>query len=53
MRPEPADPTGNFDPGAVEFGSAPPAALLSVTGGPLNFYNVAVGATSSARTLTL
>ncbi len=42
-----------FDPGAVEFGSAPPVAVLSVTGGPLSFGSVAVGATSAAQTLTL
>ncbi|HMK21148.1 MAG TPA: choice-of-anchor D domain-containing protein, partial [Terriglobales bacterium] len=47
---------GNVDAGAVEFGATPPVAILAVTGGPLNFGNVAVttpSTTSSARTLTL
>jgi len=38
------------DIGAVEF---MPAAIANVTGGPLTFNNVAVGATSSNQTLTL
>jgi len=41
------------DVGAVEFQAGPPAAIASVTGGPLNFGNVAVGTTSAAQTLTL
>ena len=42
------------DAGAVEFqGAAGGAATLSVTGGPLNFGNVATGSTSPAQTLTL
>ena len=52
LRPE----TGTdalFDPGAVEFGSVAPGPALSVTGGPLNFGNQAVGFASAARTLTL
>jgi hypothetical protein len=52
LRPEPGD-TSFFDPGAIEFGSAPPVAVLSVTGGPVAFGNVAVGYPSSAHTLTL
>jgi hypothetical protein len=51
-RPEPGTDT-HFDPGAVEIGSQAPVAILTVTGGPLNFGNVAVGTTSAARTLTL
>jgi len=52
LRPEPGD-TAYFDPGAVEFGSAPPLAVLSVTGGPVAFGSVAIGYPSSAHTLTL
>jgi hypothetical protein len=52
-RPEPADPTNRFDPGAVEYGSVSAVAVLSVTGGPLNFGNEGVGNTSIPRTLTL
>ncbi len=52
LRPEAGD-TAHFDPGAIEFGSAPPVATLSVTGGPLAFGNQAVGFASAARTLTL
>ena len=52
LRPETATDT-HFDPGAVEVGSAPPVATLSVTGGPLAFGNQAVGYPSAARTLTL
>jgi hypothetical protein len=52
LRPEPGD-NAHFDPGAVEFGSAAPVATLSVTGGPVNFGNVAVGFPSSTHTLTL
>jgi hypothetical protein len=44
---------GFVDAGAVEFAAGPPTATLSVTGGPLNFGNVATGTTSAARTLTL
>jgi hypothetical protein len=51
-RPEAGDTT-SFDPGAIEFGSAPPIAILSVTGGPVAFGNVAPGQTSAAHTLTL
>jgi len=40
------------DAGAVEF-QAPPAAIASVTGGPLPFGAIAVNTTSAARTLTL
>jgi Bacterial Ig domain len=55
LRPEPGAPADtHFDPGAVEFGSVPPVAALSVTGGPLVFgTNVGVGFPSAARTLTL
>ena len=41
-----------FDPGAVEY-VASPNAVLSVTGGPLNFGNQPVGYASAAQTLTL
>jgi hypothetical protein len=41
------------DAGAVEFGATTPAAILSVTGGPLAFGNVATGTTSAARQLIL
>jgi hypothetical protein len=53
-RPEPnvAGDT-HFDPGAVEFGSVPPVAALSVTGGPLAFGNAGIGFPTAARTLTL
>jgi hypothetical protein len=51
-RPEAAN-DNHFDPGAVEYYSAPPTAILSVTGGPLNFGNVVVTLTSAAQTLTL
>ncbi len=52
-RPDPTNTTA-FDVGAVEYqgGSTLPA-ILSVTGGPLAFGNVAVGSTSTAQTLTL
>ena len=52
LRPEPGD-TRFFDPGAIEVGSSAPSAILSVTGGPLAFGNIAVGFPSAARTLTL
>jgi hypothetical protein len=55
LRPEPGDTT-KFDPGAVEFGSTPPVATLSVTGGPLTFsgaYGAGGPYTSAAQTLTL
>ncbi len=42
-----------YDIGAVEVGALPPLPVLSVTGGPLNFGNVAVGGASAAQTLTL
>jgi Bacterial Ig domain len=53
-RPEPnvAGDT-HIDPGAVEFGSVPPVAALSVTGGPLAFGNAGIGFPTAARTLTL
>jgi Bacterial Ig domain len=51
-RPETGSDT-TFDPGAVEFGSSHPVAVLSVTGGPLAFGNQAVGFSSAAKTLTL
>jgi hypothetical protein len=54
-RPDPANKTA-FDVGAVEFqgtGTNTLPAVLSVTGGPLAFGNVAVGTTSTAQTLTL
>jgi hypothetical protein len=51
-RPEPGD-TSFFDPGAIEFGSSPPVAILSVTGGPLAFGNAGVGFPTAARTLTM
>jgi hypothetical protein len=52
VRPAPSNPT-HFDPGAVEFGSVAPVPVLSVTGGPLAFGNVAQGSKSAAKTLTL
>jgi hypothetical protein len=53
-RPEPTVAgDAKIDPGAVEFGSTAPVAILSVTGGPLAFGNQAVGYSSAARTLTL
>jgi hypothetical protein len=52
LRPEPGD-TRFFDPGAIEVGSTPPVAILSVTGGPVAFGSVGVGFPSSAHTLTL
>jgi hypothetical protein len=52
-RPEPGTTDGKFDPGAIEFGSAPPQAALSVTGGPLAFGSAAIGFPTAARTLTL
>ncbi len=46
--------TNNFvDAGAVEYQAGPPAAIASVTGGPLAFGNVVVSTTSAAQTLTL
>jgi hypothetical protein len=51
-RPDPASPT-RIDVGAVEYQAPAGPAVLTVTGGPLNFGNVAVGATSTARTVTL
>jgi len=44
---------GAVDAGAVEFVAGPATATLSVTGGPLNFGNVATGTTSAPQTLTL
>jgi hypothetical protein len=45
---------GAVDAGAVEYqSSAAATAILSVTGGPLSFGNVAVGVTSAPQTLTL
>jgi hypothetical protein len=41
------------DAGAVEFGSGPATAAANVTGGPLAFGNVAVGATSGSQQLVL
>jgi hypothetical protein len=54
-RPEPGESTttGTFDAGAIEFGSSPLVASLSVTGGPLAFGNAGVGFPSAPRTLTL
>jgi hypothetical protein len=43
---------GIYDKGADEY-VAPAIAIGSVTGGPLNFGSVAVGATSASQTLTL
>jgi Bacterial cadherin-like domain len=51
-RPEAGD-IRFFDPGAIEFGSAPPVAVLSVTGGPVAFGNVAVGFPSASHQLIL
>ena len=42
----------HYDIGAVEY-VAPAFAIGSVTGGPLSFGSVAVGATSASQTLTL
>jgi hypothetical protein len=44
---------GIVDAGAIEFVASAGAAIASVTGGPLSFGNVSVGATSGAQTLTL
>jgi hypothetical protein len=52
-RPEPGITDTHFDPGAVEFGSTPPVAVLSVTGGPLAFGNAGVGFATAPKTLTL
>jgi hypothetical protein len=54
-RPEPNEPGRNnhYDPGAIEFGSAPPVAILSVTGGPLAFGTAGIGFPTAAKTLTL
>ncbi len=52
-RPEPGITDTHFDPGAVEFGSTPPVAALSVTGGPLAFGSAGIGFPTAARTLTL
>ena len=52
VRPEPGTDT-NFDPGAIEFGSVPAMAALSVTGGPLAFGNAGVGYPSAPLSLTL
>jgi hypothetical protein len=53
VRPE-SGADGHFDPGAVEYGSVPPVAILSVTGGPLNFRTPGpLGTPSAAQTLTL
>jgi hypothetical protein len=52
-RPEPGTSDNLFDSGAIEFGSTPPVATLSVTGGPLAFGNAGVGFPTAARTLTL
>ena len=52
-RPENADPTAHFDPGAIEFGSSLPVEILSVTGGPLTFRTPTLGTATAAQTLTL
>jgi hypothetical protein len=52
-RPENADPTSRFDPGAIEFGSSAPVEILSVTGGPLTFRTPTLGTATAAQTLTL
>ncbi|ADI28857.1 choice-of-anchor D domain-containing protein [Methylotenera versatilis] len=46
---------GNTRVGVPDIGAVEviPAAIASVTGGPLTFSNVAVGSTSAAQTLTL
>jgi hypothetical protein len=51
-RPDSSNPNA-IDVGAVEFGSSPPLAALSVTGGPLTFGNEGLGYPSVAKTLTL
>ncbi len=46
--------TAPYDIGAVEFaGGGTATAVLSVTGGPLNFGSVLVGSTSASQNLTL
>jgi hypothetical protein len=55
-RPENGESTtssGRFDPGAIEFGSSLPVAILSVTGGPLTFRTPTLGIATAAQTLTL
>ncbi len=51
-RPDPAVPN-RFDIGAVEFQGRDTVAEATVTGGPLNFGNVATSSTSATQTLTL
>ncbi len=50
----PRKTNNSVDVGAVEFsGTVANTAILSVTGGPVNFGNVVTGTTSATQTLTL
>jgi hypothetical protein len=55
LRPEPGESTtsGSFDPGAIEFGSAPGTASFTVSPSTLAFGNQGIGITSTAKTITV
>jgi hypothetical protein len=55
LRPEPNEPNniGRFDPGAIEFGSAPGTASFTVSPTTLAFGNQAIGTPSGPRTVTV
>jgi hypothetical protein len=54
LRPEPGESAAGFyDPGAIEFGSAPGTASFSVTPSTLAFGNQAIGTPSARQTITV
>jgi hypothetical protein len=55
LRPEPGESmsTGTFDPGAIEYGSAPGTASFTVTPGTLTFGNQGIGIPSAAMPVTV
>jgi len=55
LRPEPGETGARavFDPGAIEFGSAPGVASFSVSPSTLAFGNEAIGTASGSRTITV
>jgi hypothetical protein len=55
LRPEPGESQtgGTFDPGAIEFGSAPATASFTVSPSTLAFGNQAIATTSGPMTITV
>jgi len=49
----PRKSNNSVDVGAIEFAAPTGPAVATITGGPLNFGDVAIGTTSAAQTLTL